>query len=83
MEQELGILFWFYREAAHFRVFFRMWGCLFLRVPPFLAALKGTKRNTTISGTLKKATHTHTHMGLYFFRVAGQEGLSTGYDSQV
>ena len=24
-----------------------------------------------------------TYMGLYFFRVAGQEGLSTGYDSQV
>ena len=23
------------------------------------------------------------NMGLYFFRVAGQEGLSTGYDSQV
>ena len=23
------------------------------------------------------------YMGLYFFRVAGQEGLSTGYDSQV
>ena len=23
------------------------------------------------------------HVGLYFFRVAGQEGLSTGYDSQV
>ena len=22
-------------------------------------------------------------LGLYFFRVAGQEGLSTGYDSQV
>ena len=23
------------------------------------------------------------YIGLYFFRVAGQEGLSTGYDSQV
>ena len=56
------------------------------RVPPLThLGLEITKEGHGMRRAQQREIYIYIYiiMGLYFFRVAGREGLSTGYDSQV